>query len=83
MINSLARLSNLGTSGPFTVIIILVAIVILAFEIWMFVDLIQNENLSTETKLIWALGMLLIHPFVAIIYYFISSPKGPTGRKVI
>ena len=83
MIDLLARVLNLSLNGPSIAIIILMAVIILAFEIWMFVDLIQNENLPTETKLIWALGMFLLHPFIAIIYYFIASPKGPAGRKTI
>jgi hypothetical protein len=36
----------------------------------MFIDVIRNPRLSDERKLLWAIGMLLVHPFIAIIYYF-------------
>lgn len=78
MIESLARFSSLNYSHfaiGLTVLILIAAVLvllILVFEIWMLVDLIKNNNLTTETKLLWALGMLLLHPFVAIAYYFLA-----------
>lgn len=67
---SLFFLGGLGV-GAF-LLIALIALAIFIFEIWMFVDLIQNARIPTEQKVLWAVGMLLVHPFVAIAYYIYS-----------
>ena len=51
-------------------IIWILGVLILAFEVWMFVDVIRNDQIAQERKLLWLIGMVLIHPFVAIAYYF-------------
>lgn len=53
----------------------LIILAILVFEITMFVSVITNQRIPNETKLLWILGMLLIHPFVAIGYYFTDYNK--------
>ena len=53
-----------------TPITILVLAIILAFEIWMFIDAYRNANLSSNAKILWMVGMALLHPFVAIAYFF-------------
>jgi hypothetical protein len=58
-------------SGEFLAISLILAI-ILAFEIWMFVDAVRNPRLTDAERLLWCAGMLLIHPFVAIFYYFLK-----------
>jgi len=60
-----------GLMSVMLMIIILLGIV-LAFEIWMFIDAINNQNLSHDERFLWLLGMLFLHPFVAIAYYFIA-----------
>jgi hypothetical protein len=69
--------TNFGNAGhgPFIVVIALVILAFLFFEIAMFVSTILNKSLSTTKKLLWLIGMLLIHPFVAIAYYFICYRK--------
>lgn len=57
-------------AGSATALILIVLALILVFEVWMFVDVLKNTALTNETRLLWAFGMLLIHPFVAIAYYF-------------
>ena len=52
--------------------VILLTILFLAFEIWMLVDVIQNRKVPKVHKIWWVIGMFLIHPFVAIIYFFVS-----------
>lgn len=59
-------------------IFILILLAILIFEVWMFVDAIRNPRLTDTERLLWCLGMLFIHPFVAIAYYFIAR----TGREL-
>jgi hypothetical protein len=58
-------------SGEFLIVSLALAL-ILAFEIWMFVDAIRNPRLTDVQRLLWCAGMLLIHPFVAIFYYFLK-----------
>lgn len=65
----------LGLGFGFVALFYLVLALILAFEIWMFVDAIRNPRLSDAQKLLWCLGMLLIHPFVAIFYYLLEYSK--------
>lgn len=52
--------------------IVFILIIILAFEIWMLVDVIRNKHVPTEHKVWWIIGMCLIHPIVAIVYLFVS-----------
>lgn len=66
----------LGFPLALLVIIFVVAVLIVIFEIWMIVDAISNTLISTERKVLWLIGMLLVHPFVAIAYYF-TDRKGP------
>lgn len=53
-------------------IFILILLAIFIFEIWMFVDAVRNPRLTDTERLLWCLGMLFIHPFVAVVYYFIA-----------
>ena len=63
-------------AGLMMPILVLIGLAILAFEIWMLVDLIRNPELSDERKILWAVGMILIHPIIAIVYYFTDrKPK--------
>lgn len=48
--------------------IAVIALAILVFEVVMFVHVLRNSNISDERRILWAVGMLLIHPFVAIAY---------------
>lgn len=56
-------------------IIIPIALVIGAFEIWMIVDAALNKKITDKAKAWWVVGMLLIHPFVAIAYFFTDRRK--------
>jgi len=62
-------------TGAWLPIIIIVALLILAFEIWMIVDAAINKKLSNKAKAWWIVGMLIIHPFVAIVYFFTDHRK--------
>jgi len=59
-------------SGEFIAAAVVVLAIILAFEVWMFVDAARNPRLTDGQRLAWCLGMLLIHPFVAIFYYLLA-----------
>lgn len=62
-------------SGLIVFLIILAFVLVGAFEIWMFVHAILNKHLETVHKLLWLVLMLLIHPFAAIVYYFMEYKK--------
>jgi hypothetical protein len=57
-----------------TVALIIVAL-ILVFEIMMIISAIKNRAISDKARILWVIGMLLIHPIVAIIYYFTDHKK--------
>lgn len=54
-----------------------IVLAILAFEVWMFVDALQNPQLTPGQKFAWLVGMLLIHPFVAIVYFLVARRSLP------
>jgi len=56
--------------GAWFPIIIAVVLLIAVFEIWMIVDAALNKKLSDKAKVWWIIGMFVIHPFVAIVYFF-------------
>ncbi len=61
--------------GAWLPVIIVVALLIGAFEVWMIVDAAINKKLSDKAKAWWIVGMILIHPFVAIVYFFTDRRK--------
>jgi len=61
--------------GIWLPIIIVVALLIVAFEIWMIVDAAINKKISDKAKAWWIIGMIIIHPFVAVAYFFTDHRK--------
>jgi hypothetical protein len=58
-----------------TLLIIVCAIVVVAilwFEVAMFLDVLKNKKLTDNEKILWVLGMFLLHPIIAIVYYFVA-----------
>lgn len=51
---------------------VILVLAVLAFEVFMFVDAIRNPRLTDTEKILWCLGMIFIHPIVAIVYYFVA-----------
>ena len=56
-------------------IAVLVLVLILWFEVAMFLDVIRNKKLSENEKILWVLGMFLLHPIIAIVYYFVAHSR--------
>jgi hypothetical protein len=56
-------------------IVIFILFLILIFEIYMFVHALTNKNIDGQRKTLWAIGMILIHPFVAIGYWLTDYKK--------
>ena len=73
MFSQFASLFGIGLGLVIIIFVVLVAI--LVFEIMMFVSALLNKRISDTRKLLWVFGMILIHPFVAIGYYFIDYKK--------
>lgn len=61
--------------GAWIAVVIIAVLAIAAFEVWMIVDAVLNRKLSDKAKAWWIVGMVLIHPFVAIIYFFTNRRK--------
>jgi hypothetical protein len=61
--------------GAWLPIILVIAILIFAFEIWMIADAAINKEITDKAKAWWIIGMLIIHPFVAIVYFFTDHRK--------
>ncbi len=73
---SINQFAVLGFSEPSSILLAVLLILVAVFEIYMFIHVIQNKSLTTNRKLLWVIGMILIHPFVAIVYYFTDYKKG-------
>jgi len=71
----MSNFAFLGLGFPFLLIFIVVGIAIFIFEVCMFVNLIRNHSITDDRKVLWAIGMLILHPFVAIGYYFTDYRK--------
>jgi hypothetical protein len=71
----LHNLAFLGLSGVPEIIAAILIVAILVFEIAMLVSAIGNKHIDGSTKTLWIVGMFLIHPFVAIAYYFTDYNK--------
>ena len=67
---------NFAVLGVFPKIIIgIVLLVIFIFEVVMFINAIVNKKISNDRRALWIIGMVFIHPFVAIGYYFTDYKK--------
>lgn len=69
------NIALLGLSTPLGLVVIFLLALVFAFEIWMFVSVILNKNITGNARALWILGMILIHPIVAIVYYFTDYKK--------
>lgn len=67
--------------GMWFPVLILVVLLLFAFEIWMIVDAALNNKLTDKAKTWWIIGMLIIHPFVAIVYFFTDHNKRFDNKK--
>jgi len=67
--------SILGLGLVAGLVLIIAIVLIFIFEVWMFISAITNKNISDTARVFWAVGMVLIHPIVAIAYYFTDYKK--------
>lgn len=54
-------------------LVVLGLMLILAFEVWMLVDVLAYRKVPTKSRVGWVVGMFLIHPFVAMAYLLARS----------
>jgi hypothetical protein len=61
--------------GVWLPILLVIALLFFAFEVWMIIDAAINREITDKAKAWWIIGMLIIHPFVAIAYFFTDHRK--------
>jgi len=57
-------------------IVVPLALMCMAFWVWMLVDAIKNRRLSDTEKIVWVLVILFLHFLGALIYFF--AGRGPS-----
>ena len=79
MTNSMPRYFQQYVMGPYhysspaLALIIVGGLLILAFEVWMLVDVLALRKVPMRSRVAWVVGMFLIHPFVAMAYLLVRS----------
>lgn len=66
-------LANHHFSGQALALLILAMLLVLAFELWMLVDVLEFRKVPTKSRVWWVVGMFLIHPLVALVYLLARS----------
>jgi hypothetical protein len=59
--------------------IVLLAVLVFGFWIWMLIDAIKNQGLTEGEKIGWVLAIVFLHFIGSILYFFIGHPK----RKLV
>ena len=59
-----------GTTG---IVLFAIFLLLFVFEILMFINAFRNPKLAPTERMLWLVGMLLIHPFVALVYYLMHN----------
>ena len=54
---------------PTTVISILFSLVVISFWLWMFIAMIQNDEIDANAKTYWTLGFIFLSIVAAGLYY--------------
>jgi hypothetical protein len=55
--------------------LIMLGLLSFVFWIWMLIDSIKNENLTSNEKVAWVLAIVLTHWLRALIYFFAGRPR--------
>jgi hypothetical protein len=59
----------------------LIGIVLLLIWVLVLVDIVRRRDLRTSSKVLWALGVLIV-PLIGAIVYMIARPAQPEDRYV-
>jgi hypothetical protein len=54
-------------------LIVVGLLIVLAFEVWMLIDVLAYRKVPVKSRVGWVVGMFLIHPFVALVYLLMRS----------
>ena len=56
--------------GGFEILFLALVILAFVFWIWMLIDAIGNNRLSSSQRIVWVLVILFLHGLGALIYFF-------------
>jgi uncharacterized RDD family membrane protein YckC len=65
----------------FYIFIVPIALVAMAFWIWMLVSAIQNKGLSDTERICWVLAIIFLHFIGALLYFVIAHCSKPAPPK--
>jgi predicted transporter len=51
------------------------AVLAFVFWIWMLVDCIKNDRLSSNERIVWVLVIIFLHALGALIYYLVGRDR--------
>lgn len=60
-------------TGRSLALLILAMVLILAFEVWMLIDVLAYRKVPAKSRVWWVVGMFLIHPFATVPYFLVRS----------
>ena len=60
-------------SAQSVAVIVACLLIILSFELWMLVDILAVRKVPKSQKVAWVVGMFLIHPIVALVYFVVRG----------
>ena len=60
---------------PVVLFIIALVLFFFVFWIWMLVDCIKNDRISSNEKIVWALAIVFFHFLGSIIYFFAGRTR--------
>ena len=65
----------------FYIFVIPIALVAMAFWIWMLVSAIQNKGLTDTERICWVLAIFFLHVLGALLYLVIAHGKQPPQKE--
>jgi amino acid transporter len=65
---------------PQIIIPLIITLPLIAFWVWMFQDMVNNDNLPSDTKNTWALAFLIANVFAATFYYATQIERVENAR---
>jgi hypothetical protein len=62
-------------SGLLGLVFFAIAVLVFIFWIWMLIDAIQNNRLSSNERVIWVLVVFFLYALGALIYYLVGRKR--------
>jgi hypothetical protein len=73
--NMVSNFALFRLTGASLALVLVVLFLVLVFEIAMLINAIRNKHITSNAKVLWIVGMFILHPFVAIAYFFTDYKK--------